>query len=285
MIEYIGGAGVYILGWYIYWLAKLKRARKPILAFHSVSDSFDLSITRNTIKGFREIMEYLRQTGYTGYSISGLNSENTCHCEGAERTKQSVETKPTAIALTFDDGFLDFYENVYPILKEYEFTATVFLISDYVGKTSTWDYQKKQHMSWDMIGEMSEHGIEFGSHGKTHVDLRSLDDKRLRVELVDSKQTIEDKTGKPVKHFSYPFGRYDNRVAKAVKETGYENAYTLSTGDGEYSERRHAAYLYDTPYSINRKVMKQSWVESCKDYVNNSLAGGTIALKKLIPKN
>ncbi len=264
MIEYIGGAGVYIFGWYVYWRANLKCERPPILAFHGVSDSFELSITRNSIKGFARIMDYLSLSGKTGCDLSGIN-------------------EPDHVALTFDDGFQDFYDNAYPILDDYEFEATVFLVSDYIGKRSDWDYQSKKHMSREMIKELSDAGIEFGSHGKTHVDLRALDDDHLHEELEGSKKAIEDLLGKPVKYFSYPFGRFDNRVIEMVKQAGYEKAVSLCTGADQFSLPRHAVYLYDTPYSIDRKLVKQSWPDICKDYMNNKLAGGTIALKKIIP--
>lgn len=266
MIEYIGGTGVYILGWYAYWYRHLRHARKRILAFHSISNRFELSITRNTVNGFEDILDYFKQEEFEICDLSEINEHNQ-------------------IALTFDDGWQDFYDNAFPLLKERGYSATVFLISDYVGKKSNWDYQSKQHLSWETIREMSEHGIEFGSHSRSHVDLRSLDNKALNDELLGSKKVIEDKLGKPVRYFSYPFGRYNERVTEAAAKAGYQSAYSLSTGFDDFSIARHAAYLYDTPYSIYQKIVKQSWLEMCKDYINNSLAGGTIALKKMLPAN
>jgi len=264
MVLYFGLAGLYVGGWYLFWRYKSNQAGNRVLAFHDIRDRLDLSISRNSVIGFNNIIEYLASSGFSGTSISGQKSEHD-------------------IALTFDDGWLGFYENAWPILKDYGFSATVFLITDYVGQTSGWDYKKAPHLSWNQIRELADNGIEFGSHGASHVDLRRLDDKRFAYELAGSKRTIEDKIGQPVKYLSYPFGRYNRRVIEAAKRAGYERAYALSEGAGDFAAGRTGVYLYDTPYSIYRKLVKHSWPDECKDYINNSLAGGTITLRRLFP--
>ncbi|MCP4582971.1 MAG: polysaccharide deacetylase family protein [candidate division Zixibacteria bacterium] len=265
MLRLLGLTGLYLCGWYMFWRFTDRRPAGNILAFHDINDKLDLSITRNSVKGFSEIMEYLAATGFRGTSLADQATE-------------------TDIALTFDDGWSGIYESAFPILRKHGFTATVFVISDYVGKTSTWDYKRESHMTWSQIRELANNGIEIGSHGANHIDIRNLDNKSLEYEVSGSKETIENKLGKPVNCFSYPFGRYDNRAIEAVKKAGYEKAYALSTDGGAYAIARRGVYLYDTPYSINRKLMKQSGLEQCKDYINNSLAGGTITLRKLFPK-
>jgi len=266
MIQYIGLAGLYVGGWYLFWRYKRNRTAGRVLAFHDINNRLDLSIARNSVSGFRNIVEYLAAHGFRGTSLSNKKNDND-------------------IALTFDDGWLGFYDNAWPILKEHGFSATVFIISDYVGKKSGWDYKKAPHLSWDQIRELSDQGIEFGSHSASHVDLRRLDDRRLHYELADSKQAIENQTGRPVKYLSYPFGRYNLRVIEAARRAGYEKAFALSGGGrgGDFAIARTGVYLYDTPYSIYRKLVKQSWLDECKDYINNSLAGGTIALRRLFP--
>jgi peptidoglycan/xylan/chitin deacetylase (PgdA/CDA1 family) len=262
MIQYLGLAGLYVGGWYLFRRYKRNRTADRILAFHDINNRLDLSITRNTVSGFKNIIEYLASSGMRGTSLSEQKNIND-------------------IALTFDDGWFGFYDNAWPVLKDFGFSATVFLITDYVGKTSGWDYKKAQHLSWEQIQKLSEQGVEFGSHSATHVDLRRLDANRLDYELIGSKRVIEGNLGRPVKYFSYPFGRYNQRVIEAVKNAGYEKAYALSEGGGDLAISRTGVYLYDTPYSIYRKLLKQSWLEGCKDYINNSLAGGTIVLRRL----
>ncbi len=264
MIGYFALAGAYFLSWYFFWRLKLKSSPGRLLAFHDISKNLDLSITRIRPEKFEHLIKYLASLGYHGVSIAGLKRKND-------------------IALTFDDGWQSFFINALPILNKYNFKATVFIISGYVGNKSRWDYKNKGHLSWHEIKILVDEGIEIGSHSVNHVDLRYLDDNKLEYEIAGSKKQIEDKLGLPVKHFSYPFGRYNRRVIEAVKRAGYENAFALGAGSDDFAVSRHCMYLYDTPYSINMKLFRGSWLEQCKDYINNSLAGGTITLRKLFP--
>jgi peptidoglycan/xylan/chitin deacetylase (PgdA/CDA1 family) len=263
MLLYLGISGAYLAAWYAFGKLRLPSGQNRVLAFHSISDTLTPSISRCTSSGFMSIISFLADIGFSGGKISDYRQDNN-------------------IALTFDDGWVDFYQNAYPILREYGFSATVFIVTDYVGRTSVWDYYRNQHLNWNQIKELSEMGIEFGSHTASHRDLRSLNSPELDRELVESKSTLEDKLGKPVKFLSYPFGRFDKRVTEAAANAGYQNAYAMTNGNGNFAVPRLSVYLYDTPYSVNLKL-NGSIIETCKDYINNSLAGGTITLKKLFP--
>jgi peptidoglycan/xylan/chitin deacetylase (PgdA/CDA1 family) len=264
MLELAGITGLYIFSWYLYFQLKLKMPGNRILAFHDVSDKPDLSITRIAPDSFERILKFVHESGTVGTSISSLNDRDS-------------------IAVTFDDGWQGFYSTAFPILNKFDFKATVFIVAGYVGKTSGWDYRKKAHLNWQEITELAQEGIEIGSHSVNHLDLRRLDKEKLAYEISGSKKMLEDKLGLPVKYFSYPFGRFNQRVIEAVKDAGYEKAFALSTGGSDYAIPRRAVYLYDTPYSVYLKLFRNSWLEGCKDYINNSLAGGTIVLKKIFP--
>lgn len=257
-------AGLYIGGWYLYTRYGLKNAPCNILAMHDIGDHFDLSISRVTTGGLDRLLRQLAQTGRRGTSLSESDQSD-------------------AIALTFDDGLENFYDLAFPILQKHGFSATVFLVADYIGKTTSWDYHKRPHLNWEQITELVAAGIEFGSHSATHRDLRDLDDEDLQYELLGSKKFIENKLGQPVKYISYPFGRYDDRVIRFSKKAGYQRAFGLARGKGDFVLPRACVYLYDTPYSIERKL-RGHWLETCKDHINNSLAGGTIILKKFLPE-
>ena len=127
--------------------------------------------------------------------------------------------------ITFDDGYLDNYTNAFPILLKHELSATVFLVSDYVGEIKCWGSRKGMRlMTWSQAREMSKHRISFQSHTCTHPDLTKLDSKSALPELKNSKIKIEDALGVPVRHFAYPFARYDERTIELVKEVGYRSA-------------------------------------------------------------
>jgi peptidoglycan/xylan/chitin deacetylase (PgdA/CDA1 family) len=254
----------YIVGWFIYTKITLKTAPLNRLAMHDIGDNFDLSISRVSTRSLDNLLRHLAQTSRRGVSLSESDQPNT-------------------VALTFDDGLENFYDLAFPILQRYGFTATVFLVSDYIGQQTTWDYHKRNHLNWQQIAELAAAGIEFGSHSATHQDLRALDDEELQYELFGSKTFLESKLGRPVKYVSYPFGRYNERVIQFSRKAGFVNGFGLARGEGDFVLPRACVYLYDTPYSIEKKL-GGSWIETCKDHINNSLAGGTIILKKLIPE-
>ena len=237
---------------------------KQILTFHKISDSFELSITRVPITRFRRLISFIKQIGMRGIKLSGLETDN-------------------GVGLTFDDGWADFHENAFPVLREQSFTATVFLVTDFIGRSSSWDYKRSRHLSWDQIEELAKAGVEFGSHSAGHRDLRPLTDSQLEHEILDSKKLIEDKLGVGVNYFSYPFGRFNKRVIEYVEKAGFKNAFTGPGGGFKFAESRLGVYLYDTPYSLCLRLMKHSRIEKGKDYVNSALAGGTIILRKLRP--
>jgi hypothetical protein len=111
-------------------------------------------------------------------------------------------------------------------------------------------------MNWSQVREMSDAGMEIGSHSVNHPVLAQVeDDDRLRRELEDSKAAIEHHTGRPVVSLAYPVGgpgAYDDRVIAATQAAGYRFAFTYAAGrnrlDGvdRYRMKRMAVERYVT---------------------------------------
>lgn len=123
----------------------------------------------------------------------------------------------TEVCITFDDGKLSSYE---PILEMVEkgAKATQFIIPNRIAE--------KGIMSWMQIKSLNEAGVEIGSHTLSHPDLTTLNDWQIRNELLNSKAIIEDKLGKEVVSFAYPYGAWNQHVATLVQEAGYKIAFT-----------------------------------------------------------
>ena len=121
-------------------------------------------------------------------------------------------------AITFDDGYENVYTEAFPILKKYNFKATVFLITS----------PAEGHITDEEIKEMTDSGlVMFGSHTDTHRDLTKLTPEEIRSELEASKSKIEKLTGKTVTTLSYPYGASDETVVSAAKKLGFKCAYTI----------------------------------------------------------
>ncbi len=97
-------------------------------------------------------------------------------------------------------------------------------------------------MTWQQVKEMSDWGIEFGSHTVTHPILSNLNKDELRKELIDSKLTIESKLGKPCDVICYPVGMpgaYNDTVIKCCKDVGYKLGVSYKNGTNYYNNLDH----------------------------------------------
>jgi peptidoglycan/xylan/chitin deacetylase (PgdA/CDA1 family) len=248
-----------------------------ILALHNITNKFPLGITVYSPERFRRMINRLLNDGYEFVSLANyLNSPDN----------------PRSVTLTFDDGYLSFYDIVFPILKEKSLPATVFIPFLYIGKTNSWDYghffRKVSHLNRDQIVEIAHSGITIGSHGLSHIDLSSLTSRLLRLELDRSKKGLENLTGKPVDYISYPFGRFDNKTEFAAIESGYLRGFSLShlkKSRSGFSVPRYAIYNIDTFSSIRAKLQPGilNKIERLKAGIINSYAGGTVLLNKIRP--
>jgi peptidoglycan/xylan/chitin deacetylase (PgdA/CDA1 family) len=205
-----------------------------------------------TPRMFKFQMWYLKAAGFNVVSLK----EILHFAEGNERRGKLV-------AMTFDDGFQDFYDYAYPVLKKYNYPSTVFLVSDLVGWENTWDYKhlkvRKKLLDWERILALKDTNVVFGSHTKTHPSLTNLSREELVDEIRGSKEAIEQRLGGPVEIFCYPYGDYDAKVLDAVREAGYLCAVTtkrgyVQRGDNKFEMKRISIKLHTFPLSFLYKL-------------------------------
>ena len=158
---------------------------------------------------------------------------------------QALPEQP--VILTFDDGYIDNYTLAFPLLKEYGFTATFFLISGFL------DQGKPEYISWDHVIEMHEAGMEFGAHSFDHPDLRGLRDESLVWQSLRPREAIEARVGEPVRFFAYPSGKYDQRVIDVIHSANYWAAVTIAQG---------AIHSSDRPFELKRIRMRGAYTLS-----------------------
>ena len=134
------------------------------------------------------------------------------------------------VGLSFDDGFLDFYDVALPILSGFGFKATLYVPTAFVGKSASWvvgpDSQLRT-LSWGHLRDCAAAGTEIGSHGVSHVPLDVLSPREAMAELADSRQELEDHLGLPVRSLAYPHGYTSPHLARAVCEAGYKSACVI----------------------------------------------------------
>jgi peptidoglycan/xylan/chitin deacetylase (PgdA/CDA1 family) len=138
--------------------------------------------------------------------------------EAVSYIREKKRPPARTVAITFDDGYENNYKYAYPALKRYHMPATIFIITDKVGKND--------FMDWGQINEMSASGIiDIESHTISHAWLKYIDDKKLKDELAGSKEVLEKMTGKKIKFICYPMGGYNEHVKSMAKDAGYEAGF------------------------------------------------------------
>jgi len=135
-------------------------------------------------------------------------------------------------AVTFDDGYRDCYEQVFPIMQELSIPFSVFVTSGFV-ENGWWnlsaEYRMLPALTWPQILEMQRNGVTIGCHTHSHCRWSSQSTEDLRRDLRKSKQITEDRTGGEVTTFAYPYGQpcdYDGRAAELLAEAGFSMAFT-----------------------------------------------------------
>jgi len=203
----------------------------PVLNYHQINNHDHNVLTLSTSE-FAAQMEDLDKEGYTPITPDQLLD----HLQN----KTTLPEKP--VLLTFDDGYEDNYLNAYPILKQYKFNATIFLISNLINKD--------HYLSWQEIQEMKNNNILFEGHTFSHPYLSKIkDDKTLQQELLGSKKDLEQHLGYKINYLAYPYGDYDQHVISMVKKYGYRAAFTVHFGpDLEQAN----------PYTLNRVPIFQT---------------------------
>ncbi len=190
----------------------------PILAYHSIDES--RSFVSIAPAQFEEQMHYLWSRGFKSISLR-------------ENIQYRMLEKPIPsrrFVLTFDDGYKNNYDIAFPILKKFGFTATIFVVTGLIGKVSSWVEHENMLilplLSWDEIIEMKKYGIDIQPHTQSHPDLTTLDIKKIKEEIINSKGEIEKRLGDMVDLFCYPYGRFDNRVVEVLQQSGFKGAVT-----------------------------------------------------------
>jgi peptidoglycan/xylan/chitin deacetylase (PgdA/CDA1 family) len=186
----------------------------PVLCYHRIGGPLELGVTRVSAGTFRRQMESLAHSGWHTLTLSEFANP------------QSAIRNPQSFLLSFDDGYASLAEHAYPVLADLGFTATTFVITDFIGRTNTWDvpyaFRRLVHLDWDAIERWRARGFEFQSHGATHRRLTWLDDAGARDELERSRQTLVGRLGPDAGvAIAYPFGAANGRIIGAAAAAGY----------------------------------------------------------------
>lgn len=198
------------------------RAGVPVLMYHQVGPhrpGSPLNKWRVPEALFRRQVEWLEGRGYRGISLREL-------LDGA------LPPRARPVVLTFDDGFDGVRTAALPVLREFGFSATVFVVAGRLGGVDDWNDERpgERLVDADGVRALAAAGLEIGSHGLNHRNLMGLDDAALREETAGSRKRLEEVAGSPVASFCYPYGGFDDRAVAAVRAAGYRAATVIRSG-------------------------------------------------------
>lgn len=196
-----------------------------VLQYHHVGDSTP-AITSVTPDRFREHLDILEQGGYHVISLAQLMQAL------AERTPLPDK----AVVITFDDAYLNIFDNAWPMLRQRNIPFTVFVNSEPV------DRGYGSHMSWEQLRELSKAGVTLANHTHTHAHLPRKQTgesdadwrERIREEIELAEQRIQQETRQSHRVLAYPYGEYNNAVKDIVKNLGYR-AFGQQSGPVGYN--------------------------------------------------
>lgn len=244
-----------------------------ILVYHNIFlDPEEKRIASDNVyySSFEKQMMFLKDAGF---NVVTLN-EVIRHIENDEPFSEKT------VVLTFDDGYATIKEHVYPVMRQHGFIPVIFVISDCLsadicnsetsGESASRSgtvnkAQSRRFLSIKELDYLAKEGFQIASHGKSHVNLTSLDASEINVELLESKRVIQEETGCDIEHFSYPYGligtsekeakQLEDMVCKAGYLSGCSGRVgAVTRGSDKYLLNRIPVYEKDRLIDFKAKV-------------------------------
>jgi len=231
-----------------------------ILGYHRVSDdqwvAANMTKLNTPVSVFRKQMEYLYREKFNVITMEEL----------IDVLGKAGKPPPKTAIITFDDGYQDNYYNAFPILREFGFNGTFFVVTDYIGTNNTFNWlsrgdkhsvKHREHIAEDypfterQILEMYASGACFGSHTRSHPKLTQLSEKMIKEEIEGSKECLEVLLSAPVRCFCYPFGDTNKLVKSLVQAAGYR---AIVGGEGINSYKSNLSELKRIPTNQDLRV-------------------------------
>jgi peptidoglycan/xylan/chitin deacetylase (PgdA/CDA1 family) len=263
-----------------------RRVRIPILMYHQVSripDGMGSVPDCVSPERFERQMRTLSEAGHRVIPLAQLVRmvKEATDFKSVPRWRASMKR---LVVLTFDDGLRGQFVNAYPILQQYGFPATFFLIAGHVG-TDLYppdlvldrDRTGWLPLPWDEAKVLADNGMEIGSHSLSHRSLGCMEVREAEAEIRRSKEILERRLGVRVEFFAYPFGSqsygdFDRGSEEILRRAGYRGACTTVIGRNDYNTnsfelRRIPVEEKDGPFRLRCKLIgAYDWVGWVKNF-------------------
>jgi peptidoglycan/xylan/chitin deacetylase (PgdA/CDA1 family) len=191
-----------------------KKQEIPILNYHQIrnlksSDSKKNSTYILTIQHFNQQMQMLQDSGY----------QTILPEQYIEYLQNGTPVPPKPIIITFDDGTIGQYENALPILDKFGFKAVFFIM--------TITLNKPGYLNNQQIKKIATKGHVIGCHTWDHHNVTIYKNADWMLQVKKPTQVLQEITGKPIKYFAYPYGKWNHLSIIKLKEYGFKCAFQL----------------------------------------------------------
>lgn len=215
-----------------------------VLCYHNLAtkeekenfpDEIDWTID---VENFKEHLEYLKRNKYKTLTME----------EFIQWKKGEKKLPYKSVLITFDDGFLSNYHYAFPLLKEYNMNATVFIAGSFVenSRETEWTGNIKTYMSKEIIDRMETEfpNIDICSHSyNLHYPGAIQQEKQELINDVNKYNLIYNETDV----YCYPFGQYNENMKNALKEKNYKIAFRYGPESKDYKKANKNDDDYEIP--------------------------------------
>ncbi len=226
----------------------------PVLTYHHLLKNdenryFQSNSAVLSVENFEEQMKILYENGYKTVTLGQLESFLKGH----------IKLPKKSVVITFDDGYLSNYQYAYPILKQYGYTAAIFMITDVIPSSQQiFNPDKLNYMSWIEM-ESSEDCFEFPAH--TH-SLHHLNNKSISFLVSQPKDIIErdlklNKQLLNTTYFAYPYGQYNRTTISILRQLEYNMAFTTKPGYVKLGDAPYELKRFNITHSVNMEAFKK----------------------------
>lgn len=198
-----------------------------ILMYHQVGEFPAPAAHRSLFCQQRRFEGQMRWLARMGYKVISLR-------EAVSALQGERALSGHAVVLSFDDGYLNFAQAAWPVLKRYGFPAALFPVAGLLGERTEWHAAAGREsyplLSGEELIRLRREGVEIGAHTMKHPRLGGCDPERQANEIGTSKAALEKLLGEEVPFFCYPFGDFDRTSVSLVRKAGFLAALTCIRG-------------------------------------------------------
>jgi len=219
-----------------------KQERVPVFLYHYIEYVKDdpgrqkLTVPPNI---FISQIETLKNAGYTFITPNDLMDDLL----GKTKLPEKL------VILTFDDGYMDFYTDVFPILKKENVKGVAYIVPNFLNRPNyMFTFQLKEVAKSPLV--------EIGAHTMNHVWLKGISKATAKYEISQSKKSLADMLHLSINSFAYPYGALDQQAVDLVKNAGYTNAVSTIPGIVQTEQNKFFLYRLRPGYRRGEELIK-----------------------------